>query len=259
MDSGSQIIAGAGLTDRARKSRWPARLDLAQSASGLLLVIFMWGHMFFVSSILISKDAMWTVTRFFEGYFLLGASHPGIVSGVVAGVIVLFAGHALLALRKFPSNYRQFNTFRGHMRVMRHEDTTLWFWQVCTGFALFFLASVHLYIMLTRPDRIGPFESADRVWSDYLWPLYLVLLFAVELHGGIGLYRLAVKWGWMGNADPNTMRRRLKVLKWSITVFFLALGLATLAAYIKIGIEHQDRYGERYVPAWLAKPISAPR
>jgi fumarate reductase subunit C len=259
MDSGSQIIAGAGLTDRARKSHWPARLDFAQSASGLLLVIFMWGHMFFVSSILISKDAMWTVTKFFEGYFLLGASHPGIVAGVVAGVIALFAGHALLALRKFPSNYRQFNTYRGHMRVMRHEDTTLWFWQVCTGFALFFLASVHLYIMLTRPDRIGPFESGDRVWSDYLWPLYLVLLFAVELHGGIGLYRLAVKWGWMGHADPNAMRRRLKVLKWSITVFFLALGLATLAAYIKIGIEHQDRYGERYVPAGLAKPVSARR
>lgn len=30
--------------------------------------------------------------------------------------------------------------------------------------------------------------------------------------------------------------------------FFLALGLATLAAYVKIGIEHAGRYGERYVP-----------
>jgi len=257
MDSSTRIIAGAGLTNRARKSRWPARLDFAQSASGFLLVIFMWGHMFFVSSILISKDAMWTITKFFEGYFFLGSSHPGIVSFVVAGVIVLFAGHALLALRKFPAGYRQFDTYRGHMRVMRHEDTSLWFWQVVTGFALFFLASVHLYLMLTHPDRIGPFESADRVWTDNLWPLYVLLLFAVEIHGGIGLYRLAVKWGWMGVADPNTMRRRLKIIKWSITVFFLALGLATLAAYIKIGIEHQDHYGEHYVPAWLDKPGGA--
>jgi fumarate reductase subunit C len=87
-----------------------------------------------------------------------------------------------------------------------------------------------------------------------MWPLYLVLLFAVELHGGIGLYRLAVKWGWLGDGDPNTMRRRMKILKWSITVFFLVLGLATLAAYIKIGIEHQGHYGEHYVPTWLAKP-----
>lgn len=254
MNSSSQIIAGSGLADRARKSRWPARLDFVQSASGLLLALFMWGHMIFVSSILISKDAMWTITKFFEGYFFLGASHPGIVSVVVAGVIVLFVGHAFLALRKFPINYRQFHTYRGHMRVMHHEDTTLWFWQVFTGFAMFFLASVHLYLMLTRPDRIGPFGSADRVWSDHLWPLYLLLLLAVELHGGIGLYRLAVKWGWLGDVNPNVVRRRLKILKWSITVFFLVLGLTTLAAYMKIGMDHQHRYGERYVPAWLAEP-----
>jgi fumarate reductase subunit C len=145
------------------------------------------------------------------------------------------------------------------MRMMRHEDTTLWFWQVLTGFALFFLASVHLYIMLTRPDRIGPFESADRVWSEHLWPLYIVLLLAVEVHGGIGLYRLAVKWGWFGSADANAMRHRLKLAKWALTGFFLVLGFATLAAYIKIGIEHQDRYGEHYVPAQLqSPPMAAP-
>ena len=256
MDSSTKIIAGAGLTDRDRKSRWPARFDFAQSASGLLLVLFMWGHMFFVSSILISRDAMWTITKFFEGYFLFGTSYPAIVSIVVAAVILLFAGHAFLALRKFPASYRQLATYRGHMRVMRHEDTTLWFWQVFTGFALFFLASVHLYLMLTRPDRIGPFESADRVWSDTMWPLYLLLLLAVEFHGGIGIYRLAIKWNWVGGDDPNAVRRRLKAIKWAITVFFLALGLATLAAYIRIGIEHQDRYGERYVPGSLTKPVT---
>jgi len=254
MESSSRIIAGAGLAHSMRKSRWPARLDLAQSASGLLLALFMWGHMFFVSSILISRDAMWAITRFFEGYFFFGTSHPAIVSGVVACVIVLFIGHAMLAVRKFPINHRQIETYRGHMRVMHHEDTTLWFWQVFTGFALFFLGSVHLYLMLTRPDRIGPFESADRVWTDMMWPLYLLLLLAVELHGGIGLYRLAVKWGWLGSADPGTMRRRLKLAKWSISVFFLVLGLATLAAYMKIGYEHREHYGERFVPSWQVQP-----
>ena len=53
-------------------------------------------------------------------------------------------------------------------------------------------------------------------------------------------------------------RRRLKPLKWAITVFFLVLGFATLAAYVKIGIEHRDRYGERYVPAHLQLPSAAP-
>lgn len=246
--SGS-LTTDAGLARRPRKSRWPARLDLAQSASGLILVLFLWGHMFFVSSILFGKDAMWTITKFFEGYYFFGVSYPWIVSIVVALVIGLFVTHALLAMRKFPIDYRQFATFRTQMRSMRHEDTTLWFWQAITGFAMFFLAPGHLYMMLTRPDRIGPFESADRVWSEHWWPLYILLLLAVELHGGIGLYRLAVKWGWFTGGNADVTRRRLKRLKWAITVFFLALGLATLAAYMRIGIEHADRYGERYVPS----------
>ena len=257
MEHGVPLIAGVRLTNRARKSSWPARLDLAQSGSGLVLAIFMWGHMAFVSSILLGNDAMWTVTKFFEGYFFFGRSYPWLVSIVVALVIALVVTHALLALRKFPISYRQFSTFRDHMRMMRHEDTTLWFWQVVTGFALFFLASMHLYIMLSRPDRIGPFESGDRVWSDHFWPLYIVLLLAVEVHGGIGLYRLAVKWGWFASGDANAMRRRLKLAKWSLTGFFLVLGFATLAAYVKIGIEHRDHYGERYVPAQLQAPAKS--
>jgi fumarate reductase subunit C len=245
------LIADTGLARRQRKSSWPARLDLGQSVSGLVLVLFLWGHMFFVSSILFGKDAMWTITKFFEGYYFFGVSYPWIVSIVVALVIALFVAHALLAMRKFPINYRQFAAFRSQMRSMRHEDTTLWFWQAMTGFAMFFLAPAHLYMMLTRPDRIGPFESADRVWSEHWWPLYILLLLAVELHGGIGLYRLAVKWGWFTGGDANTTRRRLKRLKWAITAFFLVLGLATLAAYMRIGIEHESHYGERYVPTHL--------
>jgi len=257
MDHGSPLIADAGFADRRRASRWPARLDITQSVSGLVLVLFMWGHMFFVSSILLGKDAMWTVTKFFEGYYFFGESHPWVVSLAVSGILALIVLHALLAMRKFPASYRQYSVFRGHMRMMRHEDTTLWFWQVLTGFALFFLASIHLYAMLTRPDRIGPYESADRVVSEHYWPLYILLLLAVELHGGIGLYRLAVKWGWFASRDANLTRKRLKRLKWAITVFFLVLGVTTLAAYIKIGIEHRDHAGERYVPAHLISPAKA--
>lgn len=253
------VIADAGLAHRKRASRWPARLDLAQSLSGLLLALFMWGHMFFVSSILAGKDAMWAVTKFFEGYYFVGESHPWVVSIAVALVLALIVLHAALALRKFPVSYRQYATFRGHMRMMRHGDTTLWFWQVFTGFALFFLASIHLYAMLTRPELIGPYESADRVVSQHYWPLYILLLLAVEFHGGIGLYRLAIKWGWFAGADANVTRKRLKRLKWGLTAFFLALGLMTLAAYIKIGIDHRDRAGERYVPAQLQKAAPPPK
>jgi fumarate reductase subunit C len=256
MKSSSQVVSALSSSKtssrpRPHSSRGPARLDWIQSASGLVLALFMWGHMFFVSSILLGKDAMWIVTKFFEGYFVFGRSFPWLVSMVVAAIFSLVVLHALLALRKFPINYRQVRAFRDHARDMKHGDTNLWWWQVVTGFALFFLASVHLYAMLTRPETIGPYGSADRVWSYSYWPLYLVLLFAVELHGGIGLYRLAVKWGWFAGRDPDAARRRLKTLKWALTVFFLVLGLATLAAYVKIGIEHAPRSGETYTPAWV--------
>ncbi len=251
-------VALGGVT-RPRKNRWPARLDFAQSASGLALGLFMWGHMFFVSSILLGYDAMWTITKMFEGYFFFGTAYPIIVSGVVAVVFTLFILHAALAVRKFPINYRQYRAYRDHMAMMHHEDTTLWWWQVVTGFAMFFLASVHLYQMLMHPGLIGPFESADRVWSGRWWPLYLVLLFAVELHGGIGLYRLAVKWGWFAGKDDNATRKNLKKLKWALSVFFIVLGLTTLAAYMKIGYDHRFNPGQRYVPAWLqTPPQSAP-
>jgi fumarate reductase subunit C len=257
MNDSSGVIAGVGLTDRPRKSRWPARMDLAQSLSGLALGLFMWGHMFFVSTILISKDAMWAVTKFFEGYFIFGTAYPIIVSFVVATVTALVVVHAFLAMRKFPGSYRQYRMFIGHRRLLAHEDTTLWWVQVITGFMLFFLATVHLYQMLMHPGDIGPYGSGDRVWSASWWPLYLVMLFAVELHGGVGLYRLAVKWGWFEGKDPNASRKRLKVLKWALTVFFLVLGLATLAAYMKIGYEHRNHVGDRYEPAWV-KPAVPP-
>jgi fumarate reductase subunit C len=239
------------------RSRWPARMDLAQSLSGLVLGLFMWGHMFFVSSILFGNDAMWVVTKAFEGWFFFGRSYPLIVSCAVAVIAAVFVLHAFLAMRKFPGTWRQYSVFGEHRRMLGHGDTTLWWVQVLTGFALFFLAFPHLFQMLMHPAAIGPYESGDRFWSGRWWPLYLVLLFAVELHAGIGLYRLAVKWGWLQGSDPSAGRQRLKTLKWALTVFFLALGLATFAAYLKIGYEHRDRAGETYTPSWIqqkAKP-----
>ena len=225
-------------------SAWPARLDVAQSATGLCLAAFLVLHMGFVSSILISERAFYTVARFFEGRYVLGTAHPGIVSGVVAIVILLFVVHAALAMRKLPHDYRELGAFRRHAARFGHGDTSLWGWQAATGFALFFLATIHLYGMLTHPALIGPFESADRVWTGRMWPLYLVLLFVVELHGGVGLYRLALKWDWPQGVD----RRKLRLFKTAFSVFFITLGLISLAAYVRLGMAHADHAGERWMP-----------
>ena len=35
-----------------------------------------------------------------------------------------------------------------------------------------------------------------------------------------------------------------------IIVFYLVLGTLSLAAYMKIGYEHQNNYGEKYIPTF---------
>jgi fumarate reductase subunit C len=169
--------------------------------------------MFFVSSILISHEAFYTVARFFEGGWLfLAEPRPWLVSVVVGVVLTVFMLHAWLALRKFPANFRQYRRFPS-TRPCAPRRHRLWWIQLWTGFALFFLGTVHLYGMLTQPELIGPYESADRIWTGSMWPLYLLLLFAVEIHGGVGLYRLALKWGWLEGAIRVRRRRRLRIAK----------------------------------------------
>ena len=136
---------------------------------------------------------------------------------------------------------------------MRHEDTSLWWLQVVTGFLLFFLHRAPL------PDADAPgWHRAVRVRRPRVERHVVAALpgaaVRVEIHGGIGLYRLAVKWGWFEGADPKRTRRRLKSIKWALTAFFLVLGLLTLAAYMKIGIEQPRPPGEEYVPAAWPSP-----
>jgi fumarate reductase subunit C len=250
MNESTVVIAGVGLADRPRKSRWPARMDFAQSGTGLVLALFLWGHLCFVSSILLGKDAMWSITKFFEGYFFFGTAYPWLVSVVVAVIWLFFVTHAFLALRKFPASYRQYRDFVGHRKLLRHTDTTLWWVQVLTGFLLFFLTTPHLYQMLLHPGAIGPHASAARIAGGGWAPLYLVLMVSVGLHGVIGLYRLVVKWGWIEGADPARTRRRLLVVASALVVIYCAVGLVTDETYLKIGKEQRDRPGEEYVPAW---------
>lgn len=244
---------------RVRKSRMPARLDLLQSLSGLALAIFMWLHLILVASILLGKDAMWAVTEFIELSFLSrdGTGYHVIPWLIAVGVFLLFVFHAALAMRKFPSTWKQYHTYRSHMRMLRHADTTQWYVQAVTGFVMFFLGSVHLYVMMTNPDNIGPYASADRFVSQWMAPLFFVLLFAVELHATIGMYRLAVKWGLFGGPDPRARRRQLQRVKSVLSVVFLTLGILSWLAYVKIGMEHRAHAGERYAASLAAEQTVA--
>jgi len=224
----------------------PARIDVIQSVTGVLLALFIAGHLIFESSILFGKEAMLAMTRFFEGYYFFGEPHPWIVSILAAIVFALFITHALTALRKFPASYRQYRIYRQHMQRMQHSDTSLWFWQVVTGFMMFFLGSVHIYMMMANPADIGPYASSDRMVTGWMWPLYLLLLFSVVLHAAIGFYRVVLKWGWFEGNNPRANRVVLKKILTGMTWFYLGLGVLSIGTYVAIGIDHADRAGERY-------------
>jgi fumarate reductase subunit C len=224
-------------------------MDVLQSLSGLALVLFVWAHMFFESSILLGENAMYRVSRMFEGEPIFGKPYPLLVSAAGIAIALVIAVHAVLALRKFPANFQQYRQFHHHMGALRHPDTTLWYAQVVTGFCLFFLVGAHLYMVIVQPGNIGPYASADRVWSGRFWMLYALLLVTVHTHAGIGVYRLAMKWCAPSGVNSKQTRARLKVAMWCILVFFMCLGSASLLTYMRIGYQHADRAGERYQPA----------
>jgi fumarate reductase subunit C len=234
--------------NKPRSSRLPARLDLAQSGTGLILGLFMWVHMLLVGSIILGKDAFDFVAKTMELAFLSDTGHgyPIAVFFAVSGVFTLFIVHALLGMRKFPISWRQHRIMRDQMQMMKHTDTNLWYIQAVTGFIMFFAGSVHLYTMLVNPGSIDPFLSAHRVFSGNYWFLYLILLICVELHATIGLYRLCMKWGWFTGKDAKNSRKRLKKVKNRLTVFFLTVGFLSLAMFLFIGFQNRSNAGEPY-------------
>jgi len=236
------------LKDTVRKSRIPARLDFTQSATGLFLGVFMWIHMLLVGSIVLGKGAFNFVAKMMEASFLSGTGegYPVLVFFAVHTILIIFVTHAALGMRKLPGSYQQYKIMRSHMKMMKHNDTNLWAIQAVTGFIMFFLGSAHLFIMLTNPGGIGPYASADRVFSGHMWLVYLPLLFAVELHGTIGIYRVLVKWGWFIKGDPRVARTKLKALKSKVTYGLLALGILALIAFLIVGYGHRHNVGERY-------------
>jgi len=225
----------------------PARLDFLQSFTGLILALFIMGHLLFEASILISNEMMYKVTIMFEGYYFFGETYPGIVSFLAAAVFVIFILHAAIAMKKFPSSYRNYKIITLHMKSMKHEDSSLWMIQIVTGFMMFFMGSIHLYIMLSEPSNIGPYASSSRIVDEYMGILYFLLLLSVVAHAFIGLYRLTLKWGFMEGENSKVSRARFKLLMKAMIALYIVVGLSSLTRYVYIGLTHDYSDGQRYV------------
>ncbi|QQX79765.1 fumarate reductase cytochrome b subunit [Shewanella sp. KX20019] len=207
-----------------------AKADKIQSITGVLMGCFLLAHLHFESSILLGKEAFYTVVQFLEGGMFSSTGHGFPIVTKVFSVFMLLVvmAHAAVALRRFPAQLGQWRALRRHMSVINHKDSHAWFWQLVTGFVLFFLVPVHLFTMIANPE-IGPHLSADRVYNQNAWLLYALLLPAVVIHAMIGLYRVAVKWGL------TTKRAGLRKLAKGLIIYLIVIGLLSLISYLIIG------------------------
>ena len=224
------------------------RYELISGASGLALALFMWGHMFLVGSILFGQTGF--------DWLAGGLEKIYIAQPTIAVILALFLIHAAVASRKIPAQLRErremFALARrlkkapadwpgvepGDERLRPHLESWLWIWQVRTGMVMLVLGSFHLILMtidIFTPlygeiTGIEAITSMARVRGGLLIP-YAVLLLCVEFHAGIGLYRLAIKWGIGSRLSRHTLWIIEKVIFW----VFLVLGvliLLVLAGFI---------------------------
>ena len=209
---------------------WAARADKLQSLSGVILGLFLLMHLHFESSILFGKEAFYQVAQVLEGgvFSETGHGYPLITQIFSCFMLLVVLLHAVFALRRFPTQIGQWRALRKQMHFLPHEDTKIWFWQMISGFLLFFLVPPHLFTMITNPE-IGPHLSAERVYHFNAWILYVLLLPIVTIHAVFGLYRVVVKWG--------LIEQRFAMLKFAkvLFVYLMVLGMASLLTYILIG------------------------
>ena len=220
--------------------------ELISGGTGLVLALFMWGHVILVGSILTGERGFDWMATMLEDYY--------IAQPTVAAIFALFLIHAVLASRKIPaqlverrqmidlakglsqSGRERVPTRRDNSPFVPHLESMLWIWQVRTGMVILVLGSFHLILIgvdIFTPlfGDIAGIESASSLTrvAAGLWLPYAILLLCVEFHASVGLYRLAVKWG----SDFLPHRRHLHRIEQ--VIFWLVLGLGTLTLLVLAG------------------------
>lgn len=245
LDASGRLSIAVPMADwRTERRPWPAWRDLLHAACILALSAFLGAHLLLAVSILSSNEALAASARLFAGMRPLGRPSPLVVSLVVCAVTTIFILHAWLAMRKFPAGYRQERSLAALPPRRQDAETSLWWLQTGTGFALFCMATFHLYAMLGQP---GP-EAAVSLRNGGMWPLYLMLLFAAELHAGIALYRLSSARGWFSATTDDRDRRRRQRARSALSAFFIALGLLSSLAYRQLEHSHSENTAIRQMP-----------
>jgi fumarate reductase subunit C len=103
--------------------------------------------------------------------------------------------------------------------------------QAVTAMVILVMGSVHIWTVLTDLP-ITAQKSAARIQGGYWMFFYLILLPMVELHVGIGFYRIAVKWGFIRRAERKKFKRAENIL----TAVMILIGLITIIRFATLAI-----------------------
>ena len=204
-------------------SRTSAYLDWLQMLTGAALILFMWSHMILVASVNLGAGVMNALAHFLEETYMAQ------VGGPIIGCIFLL--HFVLAARKVPFRVEQQSTIWKLSRQLRHTDTYLWLVQAITAMIILIMGSIHMWTVLTDLP-ITAAKSAARIQGGFWFVFYLILLPMIELHVGIGFYRIAVKWGFARRKD----RKKFKRFENYLTAIFIAIGLITLLRFLLLKV-----------------------
>ncbi len=190
-------------------------LDFFQMLTGVALILFMWSHMILVASVNLGAGVMNSIAEFLEATYMAQLGGPAIA--------MLFLIHFVIAARKIPFRSREQAILWRHSLRLNHFDTWLWIIQAVTAMVILLMGSIHMWTVLTDlPITAG--KSAARIQGGWWFFFFMILLPMVELHVGIGFYRIGVKWGWI----KRETRGMLKGYENKLTIAFITIGVITL-------------------------------
>ncbi|MDY0040374.1 MAG: succinate dehydrogenase/fumarate reductase cytochrome b subunit [Desulforhabdus sp.] len=205
-------------TDAVQMMRSEAYLDFVQMLTGVVLIFFMWSHMILVASINLGSGVMNAIAGSLEETYLAQLGGPLIA--------LIFLLHFILAARKLPFKYTEQKAMWQHSLRLNHLDTWLWVVQAATAMVILIMGSIHMWTVLTNLP-ITAAKSAARIQGGWWLAFYLILLPMIELHVGIGFYRIGVKWGWI----KRTNRRFFQGIEKKLTLTFIVIGLISLFTF----------------------------
>lgn len=177
------------------------RLDFWQAVSGAVLALFVCVHLVLEGTVILTPTLTNGIAWLLEALWIAQISAPLIV--------LLVAFHFYIAARKMPFRAGELQLFIRHSRSLREQDTWLWLVQVLTAIIILMGVFYHVYTVMTDLP-ISAARSAARMHAGWL-PFYVIFLPSVILHTGIGIYRLAVKFGYCTRASRDVWRKRVMI------------------------------------------------